>query len=328
MERYNPQIDGELGNKIVKYVVYGVVGFFVAVLLLNSVFDVLVVVQPGYVGVDYTAWGGITMDKVREPGWSLKLPIIQKVYMVKTARDTVNLYPGGDDVAITAPTKEGLLVTTDVSVLYRIKPGVAPKLVQELTPDYRRGTIMPRIRSAVREVSGGMSVTELYGPGRERMQQEIFNKLLVELEKDGFILEEVLVREIDMPPDITRAIEDKQSMEQSAMKKQYEVDLTQKEAERLKLQGEGQANMQVAIADGEAKAQIARAKGQAEAKLIVAKAEAEALKTVADAMSANPRAYDFKQLQIMEQLYTNPNTKFVALPSDQMIYQLPASMTQ
>jgi len=317
-----------MGKKIVKWVVMGVVGFFVAILLLNSVFDVLVVVQPGYVGVDYNAWGGVNMNKVREPGWSLKFPLVTKVYMVKTARDTVNLYPGGDDIPVTAPTKEGLLVTADVSVLYRTKSGVAPKLVQELTPAYRSGTIIPRVRSVVREVSGGMSVTELYGPGRERLQEEIFNKLQPEFEKDGFILEEVLVREMDMPQEITRAIEDKQSMEQQAMKKQYEVDLTQKEAERLKLQGEGQANMQVAIADGEAKAQIARAKGQAESKLIVAKAEAEALKTVADAMTQNPRAYDFKQLQIMELLYTNPNTKFVALPSNQMIYQLPQSMTQ
>ncbi|MFH0862928.1 MAG: prohibitin family protein [Candidatus Altiarchaeota archaeon] len=329
MVRYSMDgVEAVDGSRIGKWVLTAVAGFFIAILLLSSIFDVLVVVQPGYVGVDYNAWGGINMDRVREPGWSFKLPIVTKVYMVKTARDTVNLYPGGDDVPVTAPTKEGLLVTTDVSVLYRIKPGVAPKLVQELTPDYRRGTIMPRIRSIVRDVSGGMSVTEIYGPGRGRLQTEIFDRLKGELEKDGFILEEVLVREIDMPTDITSAIEDKQTMEQTAMKKQYEVDLTLKEAERLKLQGLGTANQQVAVAEGDAKANIARAKGEVEAKVMLAKAEAEALKTVADAMRENPKALDYKQLQVLEALYKNPNTKFVALPSNQMIYQLPQDAGQ
>jgi regulator of protease activity HflC (stomatin/prohibitin superfamily) len=316
------------GGQAVAWSFRAVAGIIVLFVVLIMFADVLVVVPAGYVGVDYTAWGGITMDKVRTPGWSFKLPMVQKVYMVKTARDTVNLYPGGDDIAVTAPTKEGLLVTTDVSVLYKTKPKLAPSIIQELTADYRRGTIIPKSRSVVREVSGGMSVTELYGPGREKLQNEIFNKLEPELDKDGFVLEEVLVREIDMPPDITKAIEDKQTMEQSSFKKQYELDLTSKEAERLKLQGEGAANQQVAIAEGDAKSQIAKAKGQAEAKLIVAKAEAESLKMVADAMRENPRAYDFKQLQILQELYNNPNTKFVALPSNQMIYQLPQNLAQ
>jgi hypothetical protein len=57
-------------------------------------------------------------------------------------------------------------------------------------------------------------------------------------------------------------------------------------------------------------------------------AEADALKTVADAMKENPKAYDFKQLQVLEELYTNPNTKFVALPSNQMIYQMPQNFGQ
>ncbi|MCX6695298.1 MAG: SPFH domain-containing protein [Candidatus Altiarchaeota archaeon] len=302
------------------------VGFILLIVVLSVVGDILVIIPAGFVGVDYTAWGGISMNSVRNPGWSFKLPLVQSVYLVQTARDTINLHPGGDDIAISAPTKEGLIVTSDVSVLYKTRASAAPSIVQELTTEYRKGTLIPEIRAVIREVTGNMSVTDIYGPGRERLQQESFVKLKPLFEKDGFIIEDVLVREVAMPTDIASAIEDKQAMEQQAFKKQYELELTQKEAERLKIQGEGIANQQVAIAEGEAKAKIAIARGEAESKIIVAKAEAEALKTVADTIKANPNAYSFKQLQIMEELYTNPNTNFVALPSNQMIYQLPESV--
>jgi regulator of protease activity HflC (stomatin/prohibitin superfamily) len=147
-------------------------------------------------------------------------------------------------------------------------------------------------------------------------------------EQDGFVIEEVLIRNIVMPPQITQAIEDKQAMEQASLKKGYELELTRKEAERKRLEGEGLANQQLAIAEGQAKSQIALAKGQAESKLIVANAESQALEMVAETIRKNPAAYEFKKLQVTEELYMNPNTRFVALPSEQMIYQLPQSLTQ
>jgi regulator of protease activity HflC (stomatin/prohibitin superfamily) len=193
---------------------------------------------------------------------------------------------------------------------------IFPYLRQELTINYRDGTLIPQIRSVMREVTGVMSVTEIYGPGREKIQKDAFEKLKPILEQDGFILEDVLIRELKMPSEITRAIEDKQAMEQLALKKQYELELTQKEAERKKIEGEGMAQQTIAIANGDAQARV-----------IVAKAEAEALKMIADTMKENPKAYDYKQLQVLEQLYQNQNVNFVALPSNQMIYQLPESIS-
>ena len=308
-----PRADyNETVSSIKKLTTTVVVGFIALILFFVIIGDVIVIIPAGYVGVDYSAWGGINMDKVRNPGWSFKLPLVQQIYPVKTARDTINLHPNGDDIAVSAPTKEGLMVTTDISVLYKIRPDYAPKIIQELTDDYRKGTIIPEIRSVIREITGNMSVTDIYGPGRERIQQESFKKLQPLLEKDGFILEDVLVREVKMPSQIASAIEDKQAMEQKSLKKQYELELTQKEAERLKIEGEGIAKQQVAIAEGDAQSAVVRAKG-----------EAEALKMVATAFKENPKAYDYKQLQVLEELYKNPNTRFVALPSNQMIYQLP-----
>ncbi len=325
----NPQdFSDVIGRKIAKSIGFLFLGFIALVFLSSTIFDIVVVVPAGYVGVDYNAWSGINLNAVRSPGWSLKIPILQKVYMVKTARDTINLYPGGDDIAVTIPTKEGLMVTADVSVFYRVKPQDAPKIIQELTSEYKKGTLIPRIRSTTREITGNMLVTDIYGPGREKIQKDVYDKLKPMYEQDGFVIEEVLIRNIVMPPQISQAIEEKQAMEQATLKKGYELELTRKEAERKKIEGEGQANQQIALAEGQAKSQIALAKGQAESKLIVADAEARALEMVAETIRKNPSAYEFKKLQVTEELYTNPNTKFVALPSEQMIYQLPQSITQ
>ena len=119
------------------------------------------------------------------------------------------------------------------------------------------------------------------------------------------MLEQVLMREITMPAQIAQAIEDKQSMEQAALKKQYEVELAQKEAERKKIEGEGIANNKIAIAKG----------------------DAESLKLVAQAIKENPEVLKFKNLEVLQDLYKNPNTKFVALPSNQMIMALPEDFT-
>ncbi len=285
-----------------------IVGIFFLILVLMFVFvaGVLVIIPAGYVGVDYSAWGGVKLDSVRTPGWSFKLPLVQQVYQIKTARDTISMYgtfaecqkdPQCKDTALQVPSKEGLLITLDVSVLYSVRPETAPRIVQDYTTNYVDGTITPEIRSAAREVTGTMSITDLYGAGRELLQTEIAKKLNDLFNKDGFILEQVLVRNVEYPEQIRKAIEEKQAAEQVSFKKQFEIDISQKEATRKQIEGEGIANNKIAVAKG----------------------EAESLRQVSQAIRENPEVLKFKQLEVLSKLYENPNTKFIALPSGQMI---------
>ncbi|MBI4450433.1 prohibitin family protein [Candidatus Woesearchaeota archaeon] len=275
----------------------------IAIILLPSV---LVIIEPGYVGVDYTAWGGITLDAVRTPGWSFKLPFLQKVIKIKTARDTINMYGSAaecnsdsqcTDVALQVPSKEGLLITLDVTVLYTVQPLQAPRIVQEMTEYYIYGTLVPELRSVARETTGTMTITELYGTGREMLQQGIYDKLRVLFAKDGFVLEQVLVRDVEYPQQIRQAIEEKQTAEQVSFKKQFEIDIAEKEAKRKQIEGEGIANQKIAVAKG----------------------DAEALRLVSQAIKENPDVLKFKNLEALQVLYGNPNTRFIALPSNQMI---------
>ncbi len=301
--------DGELNTPVI------IATLFLAVFGIAAVSSALVIVPAGYVGVDYNAWGGINLEKIRTPGWSFKVPVLQTVYMIKTARDTISMYgidypeckkdPECSDIAVQVPSKEGLLITVDISVFYKVKPAIAPRIVQEMTVKYKEGTVMPRVRSATREVTGSMTITELYGTGREKLQHGVYEQLFTLFEKDGLILEEVLVRDVEYPAQIRQAIEEKQTMEQSALKKHYEVELAQKEAQRKKIEGEGIANQKIAIAQG----------------------DAEALRLVSNAIKENPQVLQFKWLEITQKLYENPNTKFIALPSGQMILPIDLNLT-
>jgi len=220
------------------------------------------VIEPGHVGVIYNAFGGVDMSHTMQPGWNLKIPILQTIYHVQTARDTINMYgtafgkdcnaPDCDDIAVQVPSKEGLLITVDVSIFYKVKPDKAASIIQTLTPNYRDGTIMPTVRSSIRDITGGMAITELYGEGRTQLEQGIFDKMQSKLDSDGFTLEQVLIRDVVMPDQITRAIQDKQSMEQAALQKQYEVDLAQKEAQRKIMEAQGIANSTIIQAQGNA----------------------------------------------------------------------------
>lgn len=264
----------------------GIIVVIFAIALLNPI----AIIGPGEVGVVYSAIGGIDLDRIMEPGWNFRIPILQRIYHVKTARATINMYgtfeecqsdKECDDIALHVLTNEGLEVGIDVTVFYRVKPDESPSVVQELTMQYQEGTVMPRIRGIVRDVIGDMAITEVYGPERERLAQEIFDSLEPLMVNDGFVLDEVQVRDIDPPKEISDAIKAKQKMEQDVMTKEHEVRLAAKEAER---------------------------------KITEAGGIAKSIEIQGETLRKNPEYLQLKQLDVTLALYQNPNTRFVIVP--------------
>ena len=249
----------------------------IAVLIIAVIiaFDSIVIIEAGEVGVVYDASKGI-LPETMKTGWHFKTPVLQTVYDIPIARDTINMYyynwadcekdKDCDDIAVSVPSKEGLEIVLDISVFYKVRPEKAVEIVQTLTTSYIYGTVIPTIRSTARDVAGGMAVTELYGVGREKLEQGIYEKMKPKFEQDGFILEEVLVRDVKIPDQIADAIKSKQTTEQEMLQKQFEVEKEKLEAER----------------------KIAEAIGLAESKLKVATAEAEAIKIQGQALRENP----------------------------------------
>ncbi|MEN3044250.1 MAG: prohibitin family protein [Candidatus Hydrothermales bacterium] len=145
------------------------------------------------------------------------------------------------DDSLWSPTKEGLQIGLDLTCWFRIPADNVIKIHKEIGPDYNEKVIRPAIRSEVRHTISSYSVTEIYSSRREEIQKEIEEKVKKRLEKDGFLIEAVFLRDVHFTPDFAKAIEEKQIAQQEAERMEYLLEKEKKEAERKKIEARGKA---------------------------------------------------------------------------------------
>jgi regulator of protease activity HflC (stomatin/prohibitin superfamily) len=155
----------------------------------------------------------------------------------------------GDD-AIKVLTKDGLEVTIDLSVLYRVSAESAPKLIREIGIEYKDKIIRPLSRTKIRDNAVYYDAIELYSTKRDDFQQKIFKGLEAEFLQRGLILENLLVRNIALPQAVKLTIESKISAEQEAQKMQFVLQKEKQEAERKRVEAQGIADYQHIIGEG------------------------------------------------------------------------------
>lgn len=155
----------------------------------------------------------------------------------------------GDD-AIRVLTKDGLEVTIDLSVLYRLSASTAPKLMREIGSDYKDKIIRPVTRTKIRDNAVYYDAVELYSTRRDDFQQRIFKSIEDEFKRRGLVLENILVRNITLPQTVKQTIEGKISAEQEAQKMQFVLQKEKQEAERKRVEAQGIADYQRIINEG------------------------------------------------------------------------------
>jgi regulator of protease activity HflC (stomatin/prohibitin superfamily) len=155
----------------------------------------------------------------------------------------------GDD-AIRVLTKDGLEVTIDLSVLYRVQESSTPLLLARVGQDFKDKIIRPVSRTKIRDNAVFFDAIELYSTKRDQFQQRIFNGINTEFAKRGLILENLLVRNITLPNNVKTTIESKISAEQEAQKMQFVLQKEKQEAERKRVEAQGIADYQRIIAEG------------------------------------------------------------------------------
>ena len=126
----------------------------------------------------------------------------------------------GDD-AIRVLTSDGLEVTIDLTVLYKLLPSEAPRLVRETGIDYTDKIVRPLTRTKIRDNSVYYEAVSLYSTKRDEFQQRIFKSIEDDFKKRGLILEQLLVRNITLPQSVKATIEQKINAEQDAQKMQF-----------------------------------------------------------------------------------------------------------
>ncbi len=149
----------------------------------------------------------------------------------------------GDD-AIRVLTSDGLEVTIDLTVLYKLLPSEAPRLIRETGVDYTDKIVRPLTRTKIRDNSVYYEAVSLYSNKRDEFQQRIFKSIDEDFKKRGLILEQLLVRNITLPQSVKATIEQKINAEQDAQKMQFVLLKEKQEAERKRVEAQGIADYQ------------------------------------------------------------------------------------
>jgi regulator of protease activity HflC (stomatin/prohibitin superfamily) len=228
-----------------------VVGVVIVVigLLMSSV----KIIEPGKVGVQ-SLFGKVQSD-VLESGLHFIDPVVEVTeFDARTQNYTMSAVTTegdktGDD-AIRVLSSDGLEVTIDLSVLYRVTPSKTPFILQNLGTDYVEKIVRPIARTAIRDNAVSYEAVALYSTKRQEFQDKIFRTISNSFAKNGIELQQVLVRNISLPTSVKASIESKINAEQDAQKMQFVLQKERQEADRKRVEAQGIADYQKILSTG------------------------------------------------------------------------------
>ena len=212
----------------------------IAIIVVILIGNPLTVIPAGHVGVK--DFFGSVSPSVLTPGVHLVFPFTRVVKMsIKTqeVKETAEV-----------PSKEGLTMDLEGSLLFRLDPARAPDIYKTIGPNYQEIAVEPQIRSAIREVTATYEAKALYSAERDKIASETFQLFAKMSQGRGIIAEAVLLRKIGLPAVVANAIQEKLKREQEAEQMKFVLQKEQQEAERKRIEAQGVADFQRIVASG------------------------------------------------------------------------------
>jgi regulator of protease activity HflC (stomatin/prohibitin superfamily) len=222
----------------------------IAIGILSSMFKQI---DAGKVGVK-SLYGKVQAD-VLESGLHLVNPLLDiTTFDIQTQNYTMSAIHDegskeGDD-AIRVLSNDGLEVVIDLTVLYRVVPGDAPKILKGIGENYTDKIVRPVTRTRIRDNAVYYDAVALYSTKRNEFQQRIFKTIEADFKARGLVLEQLLIRNINLPASVKTTIESKINAEQEAQKMQFVLQKEKQEAERKRVEAQGIADYQRIISSG------------------------------------------------------------------------------
>ena len=189
-----------------------------------------------------TRFGRVTSGPL-QPGAQFVLPGVNSVLRVPAR--VVNR-----EVRLEMPTREGLNVSAEVSILYRVKPEQVANILATSGTGYEEDIIIPVFRSAAADVSARYMAKDMHSGTRAGIENEIRTQMMSTLEARGFEVQNVLLKSIRLPGDLARAIEEKLEAEQRSEQMRFVLDRERQEAERRIIEATGIRDAWAIIAQG------------------------------------------------------------------------------
>jgi prohibitin 1 len=251
-------------NPLIRVIVMGAVAFVVVMLLFASVTRV----ESGHVGV-LTLFGRVTGEVLPE-GMHLINPF--------TTSNEMSIRTQEIKESASVPSSEGLVMNLDTSLIYHLDPVKAADVYQKIGPGYETVLIEPNLRAAIREATASHTANALYTGEREMVAKQINDQMASMLGARGFLVESILLRDIQLPLTLKASIESKQQAEQDALAMNFKLQKETQEAQRKRIEAQGIRDFQQIVAQG-----------------------------------ISPQLLEWKGIEATENLSKSPNTKIVVI---------------
>jgi prohibitin 1 len=227
---------GGHGGNLFRLVGLSVAAFLIVILLFSSITRV----GTGHVGV-LTLFGRVTSETLGE-GMHLINPLKTNNEMsiqTQTLKESASV-----------PSSEGLMMSLDTPLIYHLNPDRAADVFQHIGADYENVVVEPTLRSAIREATASHTANALYTGEREMVAKQITDQITAELNKRGISVENVLLRDIQLPATLKASIESKQQAEQEALAMNFRLQKETQEAQRKRIEAAGVRDFQQIVAQG------------------------------------------------------------------------------
>jgi prohibitin 1 len=217
---------------------FALLGLAIAVLI--AFMQVWTIIPAGHVGV--IDFFGNVSDQTLKPGVNFVNPLANVVKFdarTQELKETMNV-----------PSKEGLSVELEISLLYSLSFENANKIYKTVGEDYVEKILIPQFRSVVRGVTAKYEARALYTAEREQLSREMETELAKLVQPRGITLEAAPLRQIILPPGLTNSIEEKLKSEQESQRMQFILQRETQEAERKRIEAKGISDFQDIVSKG------------------------------------------------------------------------------
>ena len=199
------------------------------------------VIRPGEVGIKQKF--GKLKGKTKTQGLLFYNPFTSSV--VRVPIRTINR-----EIKLNLPSKEGLNVQAEISILYHIEQEKVSEIISSVGKGYERTLILSTFRSASADVCARFYAKDMHSGKRGEIEREIKTQMAKLLDGRGFVIEAVLLKSITLPQGLYSAIEAKLQAEQEAQQMKFILQREEKEAERKRIEAAGIRDAQLIIKEG------------------------------------------------------------------------------
>src|SRR5437763_5107933 len=211
-----------------------------ALVLVVVLFNSVTRVGTGHVGV-LTLFGKVTGETLGEG--------IHIINPLKTNNE-MSIQTQTLKESASVPSSEGLMMSLDTSLIYHLNPDRAAEVFQKIGADYENVVVEPTLRSAIRESTASHTANALYTGEREMVAKQILDQITQQLQQRGLTVENVLLRDIQLPATLKASIEAKQQAEQEVLAMSFRLQKETQEAQRKRIEAAGVRDFQQIVAQG------------------------------------------------------------------------------